>query len=823
MNDASITMEDALQGVLLGNYEIVKRLGQGGMGAVYLARHVSLERTVAIKILLPELASNAEYVERFLREARTAGTLNHPNIVQIHDASVHENLHFFVMEFIEGINLKQLLQERGFLEEVEALKLIQQAAHGLAYAHSKHIVHRDIKPENLLLTPDSVIKIADLGLAKWKSSETDITLTVTGTTMGTPYYMSPEQIRGVKDIDGRADIYSLGMTLYHLLAGRPAFPTGTAAEIMAAHLSDMTPASMTQMNPNISEKTSNLIEGMTRKEREERFPEMAAVIYEICKITGEPLTSTPATLIVSPVQKKRKKTLPWNKILTTATAAIVIVVLTIIAVARWKKRMSDDPSLSVEVSQPTKENATPQESPTVSLPALTSSPQKASPPKTAEKHEDLAPTMENVWIAARTGNVSALQYLATKGLDFNTPDEQGKTALIYGCQAGHVAVVEFLLSKNVSTDERGQDGWSALMHAASRGHGSIVQKLLKQNVNLEIKDAKGETALIKAIVGRHPEIGKDLVESRADVHAKDAEGHPAIILAAFHGYADLVKALLDRGANVDEKDPEGNTALMEATTSDVVKKLISGGANIKERNSLGLTSLLIAAQKNRVEALKALLDHGVSVDEKGSNDGSTALMYAATTPHGSTEALEALLNQGANLNAKNLMGQTPLICSVNFGDGKNLEAIRILIEKGCELNVKDLTGTSALMYAAALNQQEISRALTSANAELDPFSAAALGDIDGIHRLSVKGTQFNGKYLKDVKYFKNGAFGQHLSGCTPLIGAAMNGHVQAVQWLLDHGSSPSEKTDQNISALSIAQQRGFSEVVDLLTKAGAKD
>ncbi len=279
-------MDHQFIGSVLGDYQIEECIGEGGMGVVYRARQLTLDRAVAIKILRKELCTEPENIDRFLREARAVAHLNHLNIIQIFDAGVADHIYFFVMEYVDGENLAQLIQKKGRLEELQSLQILQQAAEGLAFAHSMGIIHRDVKPENIMLTKNGITKVGDLGLAKWKPNEFDISLSASGMTLGTPYYISPEQIRGWKDIDDRADIYSLGMTLYHLLSGNPAFSKGSANEIMSQHFSKEIP-SLQLTVPYLSQPTLNLVTTMTAKKREKRFQKMSEVADTIAGILGQ--------------------------------------------------------------------------------------------------------------------------------------------------------------------------------------------------------------------------------------------------------------------------------------------------------------------------------------------------------------------------------------------------------------------------------------------------------------------------------------------------------------------------------------------------------
>ena len=229
-----------LEGQRLGEFEILERLGQGGMGAVYKARQTSLKRLVALKTLQAALADDVEYIARFQQEAVAAAGLNHPNLVQVHSAGESDGLHWFAMEYVEGESAQARLERKGRLDPLEAIAIAIHVASALEYGWRKAaLIHRDIKPDNIFLSSDGEVKLGDLGLAK-SAGETQ-SLTTTGSSMGTPYYVSPEQAEAKKDVDLRADIYSLGCTLYHLLSGQPPYTGDSAVAIMMKHVSSPVP------------------------------------------------------------------------------------------------------------------------------------------------------------------------------------------------------------------------------------------------------------------------------------------------------------------------------------------------------------------------------------------------------------------------------------------------------------------------------------------------------------------------------------------------------------------------------------------------------
>jgi serine/threonine-protein kinase len=266
-------------------YEILSRLGRGAMATVYKARQLSLDRIVAIKVLPPKWSDNAEFVERFYKEGRAAARLSHNNIVQAIDVgSTADDKHYFVMEYIEGKTLYDIMQPPPVgdgvnFSEADALSITAQIADALAHAHRRGLIHRDVKPKNIILTPQGVAKLTDLGLAR-ASDDKEAAESEAGKAYGTPYYISPEQIRGDVDIDFRADIYSLGATLYHLVTGRPPFDGETPSAVMHKHLKQpLTPPD--HLNTALSAGVGEIIEVAMAKNRDERYQSMEEMLEDL--------------------------------------------------------------------------------------------------------------------------------------------------------------------------------------------------------------------------------------------------------------------------------------------------------------------------------------------------------------------------------------------------------------------------------------------------------------------------------------------------------------------------------------------------------------
>ena len=236
-------MADGLIGTTAGNYRILDKISDGGMGSVYRAEHALIGRLVAVKVLLPELTGNREIVDRFFREAKATTAIKHPGIVEVFDFGyLDSGLAYIVMELLEGMTLARRIKMRGAMPEGEAASLLRGVCSSLAAAHDKGIVHRDLKPDNLFLVQDldipngERIKLLDFGIAKLTDIGSAHAATKTGAVMGTPTYMSPEQCRGSGDVDARADIYSLGCIFYQLLTGKPPFANEGASEVIGMHL-----------------------------------------------------------------------------------------------------------------------------------------------------------------------------------------------------------------------------------------------------------------------------------------------------------------------------------------------------------------------------------------------------------------------------------------------------------------------------------------------------------------------------------------------------------------------------------------------------------
>jgi WD40 repeat protein len=300
-------------------YQVLELLGSGGMGAVFKARHLLMERTVALKVISKDLTDRPAAVERFRLEVRAAARLAHPNIVTAYDAEQAGDVHFLAMEYVDGIGLDRALEQRGPFPVAEACRLMRQVALALQHAHERGMVHRDIKPANLLLTPDGQVKVLDFGLARFvRESAPGGPLTQLGAVVGTPDYMAPEQALQPQQADIRADLYSLGCTLYHLLAGQPPFPESNYLEKLMAH-QERRPRLVTAFRDDVPADLARVLDRLLAKGPADRYQTPAEVADDLALFAGDDTPTIAASASRQP-EVVRHRRWPW----AVAAAALLL-------------------------------------------------------------------------------------------------------------------------------------------------------------------------------------------------------------------------------------------------------------------------------------------------------------------------------------------------------------------------------------------------------------------------------------------------------------------------------------------------------------------
>ncbi len=420
-------------GSSIGDYQIVGILGAGGMGKVYKVRNVISDRIEAMKVLLPDLATEHELADRFLREIKTQASLEHPNIAGLHTALRIDNQLLMFMEFVEGLTLEQKLKNDGPLPVAEAVDYISQALSALEYAHKHGVIHRDIKPANMMLTPGGRIKLMDFGIAKGAG---DQRLTMTGTTMGSLYYMSPEQIQGAAHIDSRADLYSLGVSLYELVTGKRPFDGDSQFAIMSAHL-EKTPVPPVELDPRLPQPLNDAILMSVAKDPATRFQTAAAFRSALSSVipaaSEAPVAAAAApTPAAGPLQAPPPIPAPTQAIGASAAAAFqpqpvapaaapvpmasappkskrglwmavgalaaALGAIAVIQFAPWKNTKAQAPPQQAQQSQPAPQQTAP---PQASQAAQTPAPEITAPTQAAPQTTAQAPAPEMAAGAAK--------------------------------------------------------------------------------------------------------------------------------------------------------------------------------------------------------------------------------------------------------------------------------------------------------------------------------------------------------------------------------------------------------------------------------------
>lgn len=347
-----------------GQYRLLDRLGEGGMGVVFKARHVLLDRVVALKQIRRECLEDPEVVKRFHREMQAAARLDHPNIVHAHDADEVDGIHFYIMEYVEGIDLHRLLQEQGPLPVRQACDCIRQAALGLQHAHEKNLVHRDIKPHNLLLARNGTVKVLDLGLARIHASVEASTLTREDHLIGTLDYVSPEQATNSHTVDIRGDLYSLGCTFYQLLSGQVPFPGGSAMEKLSRH-GFQAPRPIEELRPDVPPAVAAVVRKLLAKKPIDRFQtptELAdalASILQMCEpaialtansgiVPNWPpeVSATSDTVAVAPKGVGPASRPRWFR-RRSVLAMVLLVLSALIGALLWRELTPEPPPLAI--------------------------------------------------------------------------------------------------------------------------------------------------------------------------------------------------------------------------------------------------------------------------------------------------------------------------------------------------------------------------------------------------------------------------------------------------------------------------------------------
>lgn len=722
--------------------EVLNLLGQGGMGAVYKARQRALDRLVALKIIRPQSARDPGFAARFAREARALARLSHPHIVAIHDFGQRDGLYFLIMEYVDGINLRQMMQEGQLLPE-QALSIVPRLCETLQYAHDEGVIHRDIKPENILLDRRGRVKIADFGLAKLAGDKQgDGTLTGCRQVIGTPSYMAPEQMRGSTQVDHRADIYSLGVVLYEMLTGelpigrfeRPSqrVPVDGRLDDVVLRTLERDPERRYQHAVDV--KTD--IESIASDAHGSTVGRPRGVEADVQKQISSPRfcchVSTVALLLLVAVGACQFVTSGlslWHMLRVLATGHVALLPVALGLLARsaamgtgllallggvlawrgdyvWPARLG-----ALALMLPTSGTWL------VGLPAgiglLWATRTRPLPAK--GPLPDAIPARESRRVRLRDLMGAAVILVALVGAFFALR-HWTTYELREASRAGSAASVRWWLWLGGSPNSPDNGGMTPLMWAALEGHHAVVTSLIMSGAVVDATTSFGETALMMSAFGGHTEAVGVLLGAGADPARPDRDGENALMRAAGNGHLAVVDLLIGSGAPVDVASQTGMTPLLWAAWQGhgtVVRRLVRAGANVRERSADGETALMKAAYHGYDDLVSELLALGCTINTQD-EDGETALLLAAAT--GSQSTVAVLLQRGADLSLATRKGTTALMIAARNG---HLPVVRQLLTAGSDVDVRNNEGLTALDEAMLGGQTATAEALIAAGAPTD--------------------------------------------------------------------------------------------------------
>lgn len=485
---------EELVGATIGGCKILEKIGHGGMGTVYKAHHLALDIIVAVKVLKP-LSDVPDAKERFLREARIAAKLRHPNIIGVTNVGCENGVHFIVMDYVEGKTLQTIISEKGKIEPQEAVRITMQVLSALQLALKNGIVHRDIKPENIIIDKNGTAKLADLGLAR---IDGDIRLTLPNVMLGSPHYAAPEQTENPSAADCRSDIYALGCTLYHMLAGSTPFPGKSIVDVIVKHMHRPVPV-LKENLPSIPEPLSDVVEKMMQKEPDKRFQTPSDVIEALNisfpEIFGAQYSSTD---IVFSTGTKIKPALIWSLV---AGGVVVIAILLFLLVPKSEPDSKSEPvsvadtlidsvvtpenvaDVSDEKSEETKDQKR----------KKVSKPEQVTVPSSAEAQEKVR---ENPLLSAvKIGDTETLRRMLSEGVSPRCEKGAVTTPLHEAVRRGLTVETQLLLQHGADPNARDKKGDTPLHYAVRENAFLIATHLLQNGADPNLADHKGKLPL----------------------------------------------------------------------------------------------------------------------------------------------------------------------------------------------------------------------------------------------------------------------------------------------------------------------------------------
>jgi serine/threonine protein kinase len=600
-----------LAGMQLGDYHIESILGAGGMGMVYKAHQILLNRPVAIKILSPSLSSDFSFVKRFQREAWAVAQLNHQNIVQIYEVGESEGIHFFSMEWVDGRDLNDIIMRKGCLPIKQAIRIITKVARAIEHAHQHNIIHRDIKPSNIMIGSMGQVKVTDFGLARTASETTK--LTESGMLIGTLDYMSPEQCRG-EALDCRADVYAVGAVLYELLTGKKPFHAENQAGLIHKIICDV-PSDVRSLNPKIPSSLSDVLAQAMAKNRVDRYASMSELKKALSHVArsmpkAHDLNSTDAD-----PQPERERTVQKLEATELGLSKGVI--------GAWTETLMKSKIVSGrKIIRISLLHIAPACCCLLAGLLLYRATDAQSTRFIREMKGFVAHLTEDSNQKALSHRVKQ-EYENTKQAvfgqtkDIKPIEKPNETGLIWLALRGDLEGVSTILNEEgADPNTTNSFGETALFKAAGKGHTDLVNLLLAKGADVNIKDINGMTAMIEASRKGRSEVVEILHSRGADINTANKYNYTALMYAVKNGQAETVNILLNKGADPNIQNEAGWTALMFAMErAEIANMLLANGADVDVKDKKGETVLEKATKEGLADSITLFLDH--TVDRRG--------------------------------------------------------------------------------------------------------------------------------------------------------------------------------------------------------------